>query len=101
MKKPHRNYQEYLRSAEWLMKKAALVNHYKRQKMNIECGWCGSTHDLQVHHRHYRRIFRERMWDLVFLCRRCHEKETANKGSFGRYEGEELIKILEAVSSLP
>jgi len=90
-----KSYQTYLRSADWLIKKAQLVNHYRRQKRPIACDWCSSTQDLQVHHRHYRRIFKEKMGDLAFLCRPCHEKETKNKGSFERAVWDDILSWIE------
>jgi 5-methylcytosine-specific restriction endonuclease McrA len=57
----------YLKTARWQRKRQAAFDHYGQ-----ECGRCGSTRDLDVHHRHYRRLGREKMKDLEVLCSECH-----------------------------
>ena len=37
------------------------------------CGMCTAL-AAQVHHRHYRTLFRESMEDLRILCRNCHKR---------------------------
>lgn len=90
-------YQKYLRSADWIIKKAKLVNFHNKHKIPVACWWCADTQDLQVHHRHYRRIFKEKMTDLVFLCKKCHQKESRNKGSFERALCERLMRRIEYI----
>lgn len=62
------SYDEYLKSIVW---------HNIRNKKLIEvehtCQICYSKNDLEVHHRTYKRIFREKMSDLTVLCRNCHQ----------------------------
>ena len=65
-----KRYSEYLKSKEWAEIRIDLFN--KRGK---KCEWCDCKKSLQVHHLHYRNIFREEPEDLVILCKVCHEKE--------------------------
>jgi 5-methylcytosine-specific restriction endonuclease McrA len=58
----------YLRGAEWqrLRFEALELADYK-------CQLCGRQNRvLDVHHNTYRRVGRERVSDLVVLCRDCH-----------------------------
>lgn len=63
-------YQQYMKSSQWARKRAKARKHYGNK-----CCRCNSPHDLQVHHRHYRTLFREPMADLELLCRGCHQNE--------------------------
>lgn len=60
-------YHEYLKSPQWAKKKRQAHKHYGGC-----CTICNETQGLQVHHRHYRTLFREKMKDLDLLCAGCH-----------------------------
>jgi len=49
----------------------------ERRKEMIEdsagCDECGSRKHLQVHHKNYNNLFKEKDSDLVVLCKSCHE----------------------------
>ncbi len=63
------NYQKYLRSEEWKMRRE------QRLKIdNYTCQMCGTKEKLVVHHKTYARIFNEDMDDLITLCDPCHKK---------------------------
>lgn len=55
------------------------------------CKICGSTRNLQVHHKTYAREGRERLNDLVVLCKRCHNRQhtTIHNGPRG---GQYIIR---------
>jgi hypothetical protein len=60
------DYHEYINSPRW--KKRA-----DRIKKRVGCcSVCKSTNNLNVHHKTYERLGRERNKDLVVLCRDCH-----------------------------
>lgn len=64
-----KEYQEYLRSEHWqeTRKKRIIVD-------NGKCAICGSPNGLQVHHISYDRKGEENVdYDLITLCRSCHE----------------------------
>lgn len=63
-------YYDYLNSDQWRLMRDGLF--YRRGK---KCESCGSTEDIQVHHLHYKNVFKEKAEDLEILCRSCHEKE--------------------------
>jgi 5-methylcytosine-specific restriction endonuclease McrA len=63
-------YREYIDSPQWAKKKRKAKKFY-----GGKCCRCGATRDLQVHHRHYRTLFRESMKDLEVLCGGCHANE--------------------------
>lgn len=63
-------YQKYLQSTEWAQLKIDIYAARGRA-----CQKCGSKLSLQIHHLHYRNIFKEEPEDLIILCRACHRHE--------------------------
>lgn len=82
-------YERYLNSATWKKKKKALQKRYEAKNIPWICLYCTSKKNLQVHHRTYRRLKRERMSDLVCICTPCHNK-------LHRIQGEFRISVLRA-----
>ena len=64
-----RNYKEYLGSQHWLEVK----KRYWASKKRKTCCVCGASENLQVHHRTYKRVGKERLIDLAILCGPCHQ----------------------------
>lgn len=62
-------YQEYLKSDKWLQKRGAVMH-----RANGICEGCGMTEPTVVHHHHYHNIYDEWLWELVALCRPCHNQ---------------------------
>lgn len=60
-------YLAYLRSERWAETRA----RYRRSRMPQTCRICGAA-TVDLHHRSYRRVGRERLQDLVPLCRDHH-----------------------------
>lgn len=60
-------YYKYLKSSQWREKREVALEMYGRV-----CGLCGCKHNLQVHHRTYKNIYKELMEDLMILCESCH-----------------------------
>lgn len=61
-------YSEYLKTDHWRAVRRAAIDHYGRR-----CLLCGATDaSVNVHHRTYDRLGRERLHDLTVLCRDCH-----------------------------
>lgn len=67
-------YNEYLASPEWNSKKIRV-----RARDYGRCQLCRSDSFLDVHHLTYNRVGDEAMFDLVTLCRHCHDQEEALK----------------------
>ena len=63
------DYETYLWSREWKQR----ANEAK-QRAGWQCALCEETKSLEVHHRTYQRVGRERPSDLVVLCWRCHRR---------------------------
>jgi 5-methylcytosine-specific restriction endonuclease McrA len=63
------DYEEYLQTTEWRVR----ANDAK-QRAKWQCALCCSTKALEVHHRTYERLGRERSDDLIVLCWRCHRR---------------------------
>lgn len=62
------NYREYLASPHW----KDVRRRYRTSKKPQGCAVCGERWS-ELHHRTYRRLGRERLSDLVPLCRQHHE----------------------------
>lgn len=60
---------EYMKSAKWKL--------LKEQRLTIadnKCEYCGSKHNLHLHHETYERLTVEEIEDLKILCSVCHTK---------------------------
>lgn len=66
-----KEYKKYLKSKHW----QDVKRRFKESKLYIgKCFCCGSTKDLHLHHKSYRRLNKERLTDLIELCSVCHMK---------------------------
>lgn len=63
-----KEYGEYLFSEHW----KDVKSRFWQSRMPKSCFVCGSHEQLQLHHKTYKRLFRERLTDLVLLCDTCH-----------------------------
>lgn len=65
------DYHEYLKSPEW----RAVRQKYLDSRLSSDCQGCGASWrpDFEFHHRTYKNLGRERLMDLVPLCRSCHQ----------------------------
>jgi 5-methylcytosine-specific restriction endonuclease McrA len=64
------DYNEYMKSPAWDKKRRARL-----KKDNYTCQDCDAKDKpLDVHHITYERLGRERMSDLISVCRNCHEE---------------------------
>ena len=62
-------YSEYLKTEHWqLLKQRKLAS-----KTKYVCFVCGCKKYLELHHKTYKRIGNERLMDVIWLCRNCHE----------------------------
>jgi len=60
-------YTRYLRSAKWRTKQQSVM-----KRDGYKCRLCGKRATI-VHHLTYARIFNEQPYDLVAVCKTCHE----------------------------
>lgn len=63
-------YRRYLKSSLWNKKRYKVLRRDK-----FKCVRCGSKNRLQVHHQTYSRVGKERLSDLITLCKQCHKKK--------------------------
>lgn len=75
-------YKAYLRSPAWQKLRVkvfdrALKNANSHNRFGVceKCGYEPWKPCLQLHHKNYDRIFRERLEDLILLCPNCHKAE--------------------------
>ena len=61
-------YSKYLKSKAWDKKRKAVI-----KRADNRCMVCYSNGRLNVHHRTYERIFKEKLTDLIALCDSCHK----------------------------
>lgn len=64
-----RRYHNYLRSPEWAVRRQWMLD-----EASYRCQLCGESQSLQVHHRSYDNVGRERKSDLTVLCGDCHAR---------------------------
>jgi 5-methylcytosine-specific restriction endonuclease McrA len=67
--KKNSKYKNYILSKHWRKKRKR-----KLREQNYQCQNCKTKENLQVHHKHYRTLFNEKLSDLVVLCKTCHEE---------------------------
>ena len=60
-------YARYLKSPKWRAKWQAVM-----KRDGYKCRFCGKK-AVNVHHLTYARIFNEQPYDLVAICKSCHE----------------------------
>ena len=100
------NHKEYIGSVEWLIKKNELFSIYRNQGWSIECGICGQTKSLNVHHHNYSQLGVENLkddgsgdiWNLELLCRGCHRKWHFEVGFKEEVKRSRLEKFLNFIS---
>jgi len=63
-------YLEYLKTDSWKDKRREAL-----RRAGYCCTVCGSKEGLNVHHKHYKTLFHERLCDLDVLCRLHHRLE--------------------------
>lgn len=68
--KKYKNYKEYLLSSEWKSKRLKVL-----KQANYICEICGMKKAYQVHHKHYKNIYHEKLSDLIATCGVCHQAE--------------------------
>lgn len=66
--RPPTPYEDYLRSPEWLAKRAWAIDRAEGR-----CQVCNKPDGLNVHHRTYKNLGAELPGDLLVLCSICHD----------------------------
>tara|TARA_R110000868_G_scaffold33215_2_gene120832 strand:+ start:7392 stop:7985 length:594 start_codon:yes stop_codon:yes gene_type:complete len=61
------NYHKYLKSAEWKIIRDKVI-----ERDNGICLYCKTKPAQEVHHKHYRTIYKEKIDDLESVCSDCH-----------------------------
>ncbi len=69
-----RAYSEYLASPAWSTKRSAVL-----RRAGGVCEGCGASRPTEVHHLTYAHVGDELLFELVALCRACHERAHSNK----------------------
>jgi 5-methylcytosine-specific restriction endonuclease McrA len=76
MSRFHPEYVQFIRGERWLNSRARQA---ELRASGHRCRLCGRGRPevrIEVHHRTYARLGRERTWDLCTLCDECHEVVT-------------------------
>lgn len=64
------NYNDYLSSKHW----KGIKERYWNSKLPKNCYVCHTKENLNLHHKTYKRIGRENLLDLVYLCKEHHHQ---------------------------
>lgn len=78
----HNWYDVYLSSDDWEHKKSKVM-----QRANYLCEGCGDAKAQVVHHRTYKNVGNEFLFELVALCNPCHDRYHKSEG-----EAEDVIR---------
>ena len=62
------NYADYLQTNHWQQVRWAAI-----WLADSRCYLCDSRENLQVHHRNYDCLYKEKPCDVLVLCEKCHE----------------------------
>lgn len=62
-------YSKYLKSDNW-----RLIREKLFAKRGEKCELCGKCWKIQVHHKTYKNVYKEKLEDLQVLCATCHQK---------------------------
>lgn len=92
----YETYKEYLQSEHW---KDIKKRFYKSKLNKHKCYVCGNRYDLHLHHKSYKRLGEERLWDLVQLCGRCHKQAHALLNQ-AREKGNETVNLWNVARKL-
>ena len=84
-------YTEYLKSEHWENTKKRF---YASKLHKNKCMVCGSTKNLNIHHKNYYNLGAEKLTDLCLLCQDCHSKvhEMVNNGEGTIWTAPKLLK---------
>lgn len=69
-KEKKEQYEQYLRSQQWKIKRQE-----KAKLVEYVCEICGKIEreNFEIHHKTYKNFTHEKMSDLMFLCKECHQ----------------------------
>ena len=89
-------YRKYLSSKVWKDKRKRIF-----KERGSKCNRCETSANLQLHHKTYKRIYKEKDSDLEILCGTCHQKEhnvfyekkRVPANSFIRYKKSGVINL--------
>lgn len=75
-------YSSYIKSNDWRKKRKYALEYLGKQCQRCEV----KDKNLEVHHKHYKTLYHEKIEDIEVLCSECHEKadETRKKTNIER-----------------
>ena len=81
-------YEDYLKTDDWKKKRHLVMARDKQT-----CQACLEESAIEVHHLTYDQIFNEYLFDLVSVCRKCHERLHSKKiAAIGAAKAKGLMK---------
>jgi 5-methylcytosine-specific restriction endonuclease McrA len=66
--KRQKEYAKYLKTEHWKEIRLKVL-----ERDNNQCLMCGTTKNINVHHKTYNNLGNEKLTDLVTICKRCHK----------------------------
>jgi 5-methylcytosine-specific restriction endonuclease McrA len=73
-KESYKKYLKYLQSEQWKEIRSLMFGIYGEK-----CSLCDCKENLEIHHKTYKNLFKEKVTDLMILCQTCHFKEHKTK----------------------
>lgn len=87
-------YNRYISSPEWKKKReeAMRLALFQGEYRCEVCGWDFPKEKLEVHHKTYERLCRERTSDLMVVCGRCHKKQDEIRAKKSKERSEQALE---------
>lgn len=94
----NKQYINYMSSDRWRVKRQLVL-----ERDNHECQTClhkGEHYPLQGHHKTYERFGNEDPYDLIILCKSCHEAITnvIRERRYARVNPDDIVQTIEQSS---
>ena len=94
-------YDKYLRSEHWqsfrerFFKTSAVAKNMRRKFGGVRCEFCLADGVLHLHHKTYKRLGKEKLSDVVLICKTCHEavhKRHRSKKNKGLWDATNRVR---------
>lgn len=85
-------YRDYLQSKHWLDFRKEIL------KVRNRCQRCGTKSSLNLHHKHYRCLGKEKNEDIIVLCELCHDSYHKKRKWIKKYQAGNALNFTEATA---
>jgi 5-methylcytosine-specific restriction endonuclease McrA len=87
-------YREYLETQEWREKRALVL-----ARDGHMCKGCGTERATDVHHQTYAHIYNEFLFELISLCRKCHDRVHSDSAEYADKHSDDTFESIGSVAA--